>query len=133
MVERALGALRFSPKTILKLTPVEAHHSREANTVLQTLTKKPSLSNLKWSNIVKSKYACLDEHCPGAKRMPKPADTNWESDSEFRGKAARNYPLRLTDDQATGQADELRALSFQGRNSQDCPLQWFFSVMRTEN
>ena len=28
MVERALGALRFSPNATLKITPFEAHHGR---------------------------------------------------------------------------------------------------------
>ena len=78
MVERILGSFRFSPNATLKLMPFEAHYCREANTVLQNLTKKPSLSNLKWSNIKKSKYACLDDQDSGAQRMPNPADTNWE-------------------------------------------------------
>ena len=46
MVERALGALWFSPIVTLKLTPFELHHGKEANTVLRSLTKKPSLRNL---------------------------------------------------------------------------------------
>ena len=40
MVEGALGALEFSPKATLKLTPFEAHNGREANTVRRYLTKK---------------------------------------------------------------------------------------------
>ena len=43
MDERALGALRFAKNATLKITPFEAHHNREANTVLRNLTKKPSL------------------------------------------------------------------------------------------
>ena len=39
MVERALGALRFSKNATLKISPFEAHHGREANTVLRNLTK----------------------------------------------------------------------------------------------
>ena len=46
MVERALGALRFAKNATLNITPFEAHHGREANTVLRNLTKKPSLWNL---------------------------------------------------------------------------------------
>ena len=41
MVERALSALRFAPNATLKITPFEAHHGREANTVFLNLTKKP--------------------------------------------------------------------------------------------
>ena len=40
MVERALGALRFSKNATLKISPFEAHHGRETNTVLRNLTKK---------------------------------------------------------------------------------------------
>ena len=39
MVERALGALRFAKNATLNITPFEAHHGREANTVLRNLTK----------------------------------------------------------------------------------------------
>ena len=46
MVDKALGALRFSKNATTKLTPFEAHHGREANTVLRNLAKKPSLKNL---------------------------------------------------------------------------------------
>ena len=42
MVERALSALRFTPNATLKISPVEAHHGRKANTVLRILTKKPT-------------------------------------------------------------------------------------------
>ena len=69
MVERALGALRFSPNATLKITPFEAHHGREANTVLRYLTKKPSLRNLNWSNVLKSKSACLDEQDAEAQKI----------------------------------------------------------------
>ena len=34
MIERALSALRFAPNATLKISPFEAHHGREANTVL---------------------------------------------------------------------------------------------------
>ena len=39
MVERALGALRFAKNATLNITPFEAHHGREANTVLRNFTK----------------------------------------------------------------------------------------------
>ena len=53
MVERALSALRFAPNATLKILPFEAHHGREANTVLRNLTKKPSLQNLHWDRVLK--------------------------------------------------------------------------------
>ena len=43
MVDKALGALRFSKNVTTKLTPYEAHHGREPNTVLGDLTKKLEL------------------------------------------------------------------------------------------
>ena len=46
MVERALGAWRFAPNATLKLSPFEAQHGRETNTVLGNPNKKPSLKNL---------------------------------------------------------------------------------------
>ena len=72
MVERALGALRFVKNASLNITPFEAHHGREANTVLRNLTKKPTLRNLNWENVIRSKYECLDERDPIAQTMPKP-------------------------------------------------------------
>ena len=39
MVERALGALRFSKNATLIISPFEAHHGRESNMVLRNLTK----------------------------------------------------------------------------------------------
>ena len=61
IIERALGALKFAKNATLNITPFEAHHGREANTVLRNLTKKPSLWNLNWKNVIRSKSACLDE------------------------------------------------------------------------
>ena len=46
MVEWALGGGRFAPKATLKLSPFEANHGRETNTVLSNPKKKPSLKNL---------------------------------------------------------------------------------------
>ena len=61
MVDKALGALRFSKKATTKVTPFEAHHGREVNTVLGYLTKKPSrLKSLSWENVLKQKCLCLD-------------------------------------------------------------------------
>ena len=55
MVDKALGALRFSKHVTTKLTPFEPHHGREANTILRNLTKKPSLKNFNWENVLKQK------------------------------------------------------------------------------
>ena len=76
MVERALGALRFAKNATLKITPFEAHHGREANTVLRNLTKKPSLRNRSWENVIRSKSNCLDERDPKTQAMPEQMDTN---------------------------------------------------------
>ena len=45
MLEKALGALRLPNNVTVKITQFEAHHGREANTVLRNLTKKPSGSD----------------------------------------------------------------------------------------
>ena len=107
MVERTLGALRFVKNATLNITPFEAHHGREANTVLRNLTKKTTLRNLNWENVIRSKSACLDERDPNAQAMPEPLDTNWgiRSDTEYDLKNRRK-PLKLADDQATNQDDE---------------------------
>ena len=47
MLERALGALRFSQNATLKLRLFEAHHGREDKTVLENLTKKAVSKKLK--------------------------------------------------------------------------------------
>ena len=61
IIERALGALTFLKNATLKISPSEAHHGREANTVLRNLTKKTisPKSGLVASN--KTKKACLDD------------------------------------------------------------------------
>ena len=107
MVKKALGALRFVKNAALNITPFEAHHGREANTVLRNLTKKPTLRNPNWENVIRSKSACLDERDPIAQAMPEPMDTNWgiRSDTEYDLKNRRK-PLKLADDQATNQDDE---------------------------
>ena len=104
MLERALAALRFAKNATLNLTPFEAHHGREANTVLRNLTKKPSLRNLNWENVISSKSACLDERDPYDQAMPKPKDTNWgvRSDTEYNVKN-RRHPMRLADDRIASQ------------------------------
>ena len=107
MVERALGALRFAKNATLNIKPFEAHHVREANTVLRNLTKNPSLWNLNWENVIRSKSACLDERDPNAQAMPENMDTNWgvRSDTVYDQKN-RRHPLKLAEDQAANQDDE---------------------------
>ena len=61
MISRALSALQFVPHYKTKLTPFEAYHGREANRVLRTLTKKPSLKNLNWKSVTNQKLSCLDK------------------------------------------------------------------------
>ena len=107
MVERAIGALRFVKNATLNITPFEAHHGREANTVLRNLTKKTTLRNLNWENVIRSKSACLDERDPISQAKPEPMDTNWGigSDTEY-DQMNRRIPLKLADDQAANQDDE---------------------------
>ena len=104
MVERAL---RFVKNASLNITPFEAHHGREANTVLRNLTKKPTLRNLNWEKVIRSKSECLDERDPIAQAMPEPMDTNWgiRSDTEYDRKNRRGQ-LKLADEQAANQDDE---------------------------
>ena len=107
MVERALGALRFSKNSTLRISPFEAHHGREANTVLPNLTKKPSLQNLDWSRVITTKNACLDAADPNAQDMPRPADTNWSVRSDLAYDIKnRTHARRLTEDQSANQHDE---------------------------
>ena len=61
MITRALSALRFVPHSKTKQTPFEAYHGREANTALRNLTKKPSLKNLTWRNVINQKLSCLEK------------------------------------------------------------------------
>ena len=107
MVERALGALTFAKNATLNITRFEARHGREANTVLRNLTKKPSLRNLNWENVIRSKSTCLDERDPNAQAMPEPMDTNWgvRSDTEYDVKNRRHHS-RLADDRIANQDNE---------------------------
>ena len=61
MISRALSALRFLPHSKTKLMPFDAFHGREANTALRNLTKKPSLKNLNWNNVINQKLSFLDK------------------------------------------------------------------------
>ena len=64
MIEKTIGASRFANKATLKITPFEA-----------TMAERQTLGNLNWSNVQKSKSACLDERDQDTKN---PADTNWD-------------------------------------------------------
>ena len=105
MVERALCALRFAPNATLKITPFEAHHGREANTVLRNLTKKPSLQNLNWERVLK-KSACLDSNDSRAVNLPQPRAPNREdrSDADYDVELI-NHPRKLAEEQLVSLAD----------------------------
>ena len=81
MVDKALGVLRFSKNATTKLTPFEAHHSREGNIVLRNLTKKSSLKNLNWENVLKQKCLSLDENDLEVNAIAFPQHANWEERS----------------------------------------------------
>ena len=132
IVERALGALRFSKNSTLKISPFKAHHGREANTVLQNLTKKPSLQNLDWSRVITTKNACLDAADPKAQNMPHPADTNWSVRSDLAYDINnRTHARRLTEDQSVNQHDEPSILKTVNSSGQPGPSGLLFQ--RTGN
>ena len=80
MISRALSALRFVPHSKTKLTPFEAYHGREANTALRNLSKKLSLKNLNWKNVINQKLSCLDK----ASGLPKvELNLGWEKRSDL--------------------------------------------------
>ena len=106
MVERALSALRFARHATLKISPFEAHHGREANTVLRNLTKKPSLQNLNWNRVLKQKSACLDSDDPRAIKFPPPMATDWENRADVDYDVEHiNHPGKLASDQLVSVAD----------------------------
>ena len=106
MVERALSAFRFTPNATLKKSPFEAHHGREANTVLRNLTKKPSLQNLNWNRVLKQKSADLDSDDPRAIKFPPPMATDWVDRSVVDYDVEHiNHPRRLANYQLVSVAD----------------------------
>ena len=132
MVELDLGALRFSKNSTLKISPFEAHHGREANTVLRNLTKKSSLQNLDWSRVVTTKNACLDAADPNAQDKPHPADTNWSVRLDLAYDIKnRTHARRLTEDQSANQHDEPSILKSANSNGQPGPSGLLFQ--RTGN
>ena len=107
MLERALCAIRFAVNATTKLRPFEAHHGREANTVLRNLTKKRSLQHLNWSRVIRQKISCLDDDDPTVPDLPHPADTNWDvrSDSVYDLKIG-NHPRKPTEELQVEQRDK---------------------------
>ena len=96
IVERALSALRFAPNSTLKKSPFEAHHDREANTVLRNITKKPTLQNLNWDRVLKQKSTYLDSTDPRGSKFPQPMATDWEERSDIDYDVEHmNQPRRL--------------------------------------
>ena len=80
MISRALSALRFVPHSKIKLMPFQAYHRREVNTALRNLTKKPSLKNLAWKDVINQKLHCLDE----ASGLPElELNRDWEKRSDM--------------------------------------------------
>ena len=134
MVERALGALRFSKNSTLKISPFEAHHGREANTVLRNLTRKPSLQNLDWSRVIKTKNACLDATDSNVQDMPHPADTNWSVRSDLAYDIKnRTHARRLTVDQSANQDDEPSILRSANPDEQPGPSGLLFQRTGNKN
>ena len=100
MIDKTLGALRFSKNATTKLTPLKAHHGRQASTVLRNLTKKPSLKNLIWKNVLKQKCLCLDGNGPEMSTIEFPQHSNWAELSDLTyAPALRKAPLILDSDQ----------------------------------
>ena len=134
MIERTLGALRFSKKATLKISPFETHHGREANTVLRNLTKKPSLQNLDWSRVIKTKNVCLDNADSNANDMPHPADTNWAVRLDLAYDIShRSHARRLTHEQSTNQDDEPSILKSAGPSGQPGPSGLLFQQTGNRN
>ena len=106
MIERALSALRFAPNATLKISPFEAHHGREPNTVLRNLTKKPTLQNLNWDRVLKQKSAYLDSTDPRNQKIPQPMATDWEERSDVEYDVEHmSHPRRLAQEQLVSAAD----------------------------
>ena len=106
MVERALSAFRFAPNSTLKISLLEAHHGRKANTVLRNLTKKPTLQNLNRDRVLKQKSTYLDSTDPRASKFPQPMATDWEERSDIDYDVEHmNHPRRLAHEQLVSVAD----------------------------
>ena len=85
---------------LLRTSPLEAHHGREANTVIRNLTKKRSLQNLNWNRVLKEKSVCLNSSGPQANTFPQPMATDWEECSNIDYDVNHmNHPKKLAQDQ----------------------------------
>ena len=132
MIEMVLGALRVLKNATLRISPFEAHHGRETNTVLRNLTKKPSLQNLDWSRVIKTKNACLDDAEAKVRDMPHPAETNWGVRSDLAYDINhRSHARRLTSEQSANQDDEPSIQKSAGTSGQPGPSELLFQ--RTGN
>ena len=102
MISRALSPLRFVPHSKTKLTPFETYHGREANTAFRDLTKKPSLKNLNWDNVVNQKLSCLDKanNLPEVKLTP-----DWEKRSDLVYAPEQRKTPRILDDDEINEMD----------------------------
>ena len=106
MISPALSALRFVPHSKTKLTPFEAYHGREANTALRNLTKKPSLKNLNWKNVINQKLSCLDK----ASNLPDVELTlDWEKRSDLVYAPENRKTPRVLDEQELIETDAPKA------------------------
>ena len=95
MISRALSALRFVPHSKTKLTPFEAYQGREAKIALRNLTKKPSLKNLTWKNVINQKFQCLDK----ASGLPEvELNLDWEKRSNLVYARENRKTLRVSDE-----------------------------------
>ena len=102
MISRALSALRFVPHSKTKLTTFEAYHGREANTAFRNLTKKPSLKNLNWDNVVNQQLSCLDK----ASILPDVELTlDWEKRSDLVYAPEQRKTPRILDDEEINEMD----------------------------
>ena len=103
MISRALSALRFVPHSKTKLTPFEAYHGREANTAFRNLTKKLSLKNLNWDNVVNQKLSCLDK----ASNLPEVELTlDWEKRRDLVYAPEHRKTPRILDDEEINETDQ---------------------------
>ena len=102
MISRALSTLRFVPHSKTKITPFEAYHGREAKTAPRNLTKKPSLKNLNWNNVVNQKLSCLDK----AVILPDVELTlDWEKRSDLVYTAENRKTPIILDDEELAETD----------------------------
>ena len=69
--------------------------------------EKPSLQNLNWSRVIKTKKACLDDADPNVRDMPHPTDANWGVRSGLVYDIKhRSHARKLTNEQTENQEDE---------------------------